>query len=81
MARAIKKVIETGGVNALGYAVPKGEEKDYHVSIEQVRFDPVTGERLSKASVQKYNQRMWMLAEKNMKNLGYSCEILHDPTA
>ena len=72
-----KKVVRKKEV----YKPKKGEEGSYHVKQEQVRFDPNTGERLSKAVICQYEPRVWMRSiEKNLKALGYTYEVLHTPS-
>ena len=63
------------------YQVKHEESGVFHVEQEQVRFDPATGERLSRARICKYESRVWLNSiKKNMGNLGYTYTVLHDPT-
>lgn len=67
-------------VTAENYIVPDGEEGTYHCRIEQRQFNPNTGERLSRPFVQKFPAKMWPALLRNLKQQGWTVEILHDPT-
>lgn len=62
-----------------GYVVPKGEEKLFHCKIEVVRFNPNTGERLSRPRIQKFGQKIFELVLPKLREQGYTIEILHNP--
>lgn len=67
-------------LTAENYIVPKGEEKDYHVIIEVVQFDPKTGKRLSKPRVQKFGRKTFEShVQASLRKQGYEVTILHDP--
>ena len=67
-------------VTAENYIVPKGEEGTYHCRIEQVNFDQHTGKRLSKPIVQKFEPKMFDTIVRNLKQQGWTIDILHNPT-
>lgn len=67
-------------VTAENYIVPDGEEGTYHCRIEQRQFNPNTGERLSRPFIQKFPSKMWPALLRNLKQQGWTVEILHDPT-
>ena len=67
-------------VTAENYIVPKGEEGTYHCRIEQVNFDQRTGKRLSKPIVQKFEPKMFDTIVRNLKQQGWTIDILHNPT-
>ena len=62
------------------YIVPDGEEGTYHCRIEQRQFNPNTGERLSRPFIQKFPAKMWPALLRNLKQQGWTVDILHDPT-
>lgn len=62
------------------YIVPQGEEKVYHVLIEQRKFDPNTGKRLSRPRIQKFGKKMFeSLIQRNLPMQGYTLDILWNP--
>jgi hypothetical protein len=62
------------------YIVPQGEEKVYHVLIEQRKFDPNTGKRLSRPRIQKFGKKMFeSLIQQNLPMQGYTLDILWNP--
>ena len=64
------------------YIVPKGEERSYHAVIEVVQYDPKTGRKLSKPSVQKFGKKQFEANVLNsLRKQGYIVTILHDPNA
>lgn len=67
-------------VTADNYIVPDGEEGTYHCRIEQRQFNPNTGERLSRPFIQKFPAKMWPALLRNLKQQGWTVDILHDPT-
>lgn len=67
-------------VTAENYIVPDGEECTYHCRIEQRQFNPNTGERLSRPFIQKFPAKMWPALLRNLKQQGWTVDILHDPT-
>ena len=60
------------------YNVHPRESHLYHVSLEKVKFDDATGERLSKAFVQKFNRREWANFQK-YGDKGFTVKILWSP--
>lgn len=60
------------------YNVHPMESHLYHVSLERVKFDEATGERLSKAFVQKFNRREWANFQK-YGDKGFTVKILWSP--
>lgn len=60
------------------YNVHPMESHLYHVSLERVKFDDATGERLSKAFVQKFNRREWANFQK-YGDKGFTVKILWSP--
>lgn len=67
-------------VTPANYIVPDGEEGTYHCRIEQRQFNPNTGERLSRPFIQKFPAKMWPALLRNLKQQGWTVDILHDPT-
>lgn len=64
-----------------GYVVPEGEEDLYHVELcDKIQFDPITGKRVAKPFVQKYNAKIWATIYDALTKQGYNMTILHDPT-
>jgi len=62
------------------YKVPAGEEKLYHVKIEVEQYDSRTGKKISFPREQKFGIKAFNMALRDLKNQGYTVEILHDPT-
>lgn len=54
------------------------EQHLYHVSMEIVRFDSATGEKLSRAFVQKFTTREWDNFQK-YGDKGYTIKVLWTP--
>ena len=67
-------------VTAANYICPKGEEGTYHCRIEQTQFNAQTGKRLSRPRIQKFEPKMWPTLSRNLKQQGWTIDILHDPT-
>ena len=63
------------------YEVAEGTEKHVHLLITRGRkFDPNTGEEISKKYVQLFTFAEWQLFKKSFKGLGYTIlKALHDP--
>lgn len=75
-----KQVLTVEETTAENYEVPKWEEKFIHAKIEQMKFDGETGEKLSKARIQKYNTVEWPQIIKTHWKLGWTIrEVLHAP--
>ena len=67
-------------LTAENYIVPKGEEKSYHVVIENKQFDPKTGKRLSIPRIQKFGKKIFETHVFNsLRKQGFDIVILHDP--
>lgn len=63
----------------LGAFTPKkGDEKYYHVELEQVRFDANTGERLSKPVVQPLDESEFATISNSAPQLGYKTTLVWD---
>lgn len=62
------------------YIVPAGEEGHYHAVIEVKKFNPESGERLSKPRVQKFGSKGFKEIHQNLTKQGFTITILHDPT-
>ena len=62
------------------YIVPDNEKHLYHCVIEIKKFDSETGKRLSIPRIQKFGKKGYenSIAE-NLKKLGYTITVLHDP--
>lgn len=68
-------------VNAENYIVPKGSERLYHVKQEIKQFNAKTGAKISTPSIQQYGAKVYKsIVERNLRRLGYTIEVLHDPT-
>lgn len=63
------------------YAPKKGTEKLVHARISKGRrFDPSTGEELTKPYVQMFTYGEWKLFQQNHKSIGFVVlEVLHNP--
>lgn len=66
-------------VNDENYIVPANERHLYHCVIEVKKFNPETGERLSKPRIQKFGQKAFELVLPKLKEQGYTVTILHSP--
>ncbi len=67
-------------LTAENYIVPKGEEKSYHVVIENKQFDPKTGKRLSIPRIQKFGKKTYETHVFNsLRKQGFDIVVLHDP--
>jgi len=74
------KPVVKNGFTAPNYNVPKGEENTVAVKIEQVNFDPATGERLSRPLIHKTNPTQWLQFIEYHKTQGFTIlELLHIP--
>lgn len=77
---APKAKLSVEEMTADNYEVPKGEEGFIHAKIEQLKYDESTGEKLSKARIQKYNTVEWPQIINTHWKLGWTIrEILHFP--
>lgn len=66
-------------VTAENYIVPENEKHLFHVIIEVRKFNPETGERLSKPRVQKFGRKAFLQnVRKNLIKQGYTITILHE---
>ena len=61
------------------YFVPANERHLFHCIIEVKKFDPETGERLSKPRIQKFGQKAFELVLPKLREQGYTVNILHNP--
>lgn len=67
-------------ITADNYIVPKGEERYFHVKIEVKQFNPKTGVKISTPTIQTFGPKMYRaIMAKQLKRLGYSIEVLHNP--
>ena len=67
-------------VTTENYIVPKGEEGTYHCRIEQIQFNRTNGKRESKPRIQKFEAKMFPTIARNLKQQGWTIDILYDPT-
>jgi hypothetical protein len=67
-------------VTAENYIVPKGEEGTYHCRIEQIQFNRTNGKRESKPRIQKFEAKMFPTIARNLKQQGWTIDVLYDPT-
>lgn len=67
-------------VTSENYICPDNEKDTYHVKMEKVKFDPNTGERLSRPDIQKFGQKEFRIQRDILANMGWKLDILHDPT-
>jgi len=72
--------VEIKDVHADNYIVPNGEEGEYHCKLEIVRFNQQTGKRESVPRIQKFEQKSYKSLRHSLQGLGYTIEMLHDPT-
>ena len=68
-------------VTAENYIVPVGEEDTYHCRIEQIQFNRNNGKRESKPRIQKFEAKMFPMVSRNLKQQGYTIDVLYDPTS
>lgn len=61
------------------YVVPANEKHLFHCIIEVKKFNPETGERLSKPRVQKFGQKTFEMVLPKLREQGYTVTILHNP--
>lgn len=61
------------------YFVPANEKHLFHCIIEVKKFNPETGERLSKPRVQKFGQKTFEMVLPKLREQGYTVTILHNP--
>lgn len=62
------------------YNVPEGEEHKYHVKIEVKAFNPSSGEKLSKARIQKIGKKNYeSIVSPQLIRQGYTVTVLHNP--
>lgn len=62
-----------------GYFVPANERHLFHCIVEVKKFDPETGERLSKPRIQKFGQKTFEMVLPKLREQGYTVTILHNP--
>lgn len=76
-----EKQNEATSTTANGYVIKPGTEKMVHLSLVRgFRFNPNTGEEVSKPFVQMFTFSEWQLFKNNFNRLGYSIvAALHDP--
>lgn len=67
-------------ITADNYQVAENEKGFYHCKLEIKAFSPTTGERLSRPFIQKFDAKGFETMLFNLRKLGYSVDILHDPT-
>lgn len=67
-------------ITADNYLVEESEKGYFHCKLEVKAFNANTGERLSKPYIQKFDAKGFESMLYNLNKLGYSVEILHDPT-
>jgi len=75
-----EKDVDILKVTAENYIVPDGEKHLFHVTIEIKKFDPNTGERISRPRLQKFNARMFAFLKEKFEKQGYTITVLYDPT-
>jgi hypothetical protein len=61
------------------YVVPANEKHLFHCVIEVKKFNPETGERLSKPRIQKFGQKTFEMVLPKLREQGYTVTILHNP--
>ena len=61
------------------YFVPANERHLFHCIIEVKKFNPETGERLSKPRVQKFGQKTFEMVLPKLREQGYTVTILYNP--
>lgn len=79
---------ETGRIKDVGilevtpenFICPANERNMYHCRIEIKKFNPETGERLSKPRIQVFGKKFFeTFGLHNLRKQGYTVDILHDP--
>lgn len=72
--------LSVDAINADNYLVPQGEERVFHVKMENVSYHPKTGKKLSRPVIQKFGKKMYKsVMERQLKRMGYQIEVLHNP--
>jgi hypothetical protein len=80
-SKQTSKAAQAPDAEVTGYT-PESTERDlYHVELDKPGFNPTTGEKLSKAFIQKFTKAEWNQFVGNSSGLGYKQTILWDPTA
>lgn len=81
-AKALKKSKETPVDDHTKdtYVPEPGTEGNYHAKIEKRSFDQHTGKKKSSAQIQIFGPKAFQNFERASASLGYTVEILHDPT-
>lgn len=67
-------------ITADNYLVEDKEKGYFHCKMEIKAFNPTTGERLSRPYIQKFDAKGFEDMLYRLKKLGYTVDILHDPT-
>lgn len=75
-----EKDVDILKVTAENYIVPDREKHLFHVTMEIKKFDPNTGDRISRPRVQKFNARMFKFLKEKFEKQGYTITVLYDPT-
>lgn len=73
------KDVPVSEVTAENYICPEDELHGYHVKMEIVRHDTMTGKKISKPRVQKFDKKVFPTIRPILEAQGYTLEILHDP--
>lgn len=74
-----EKDVDILKVTAENYIVPDREKHLFHVTMEIKKFDPNTGDRISRPRVQKFNARMFKFLKEKFEKQGYTITVLYDP--
>lgn len=73
-------LVDPEKATATNYQVPKGEEHKYHIKLEVKAFNPNTGDKRSKARIQKIGKKNYEThVYKTLISQGYEVTVLHNP--
>jgi len=76
---AKKEILENAEVEEV-YEVPEGEEHLVHARLEtEVKYSPITGEKIAKSYIQKFSVKEFIQFEKSARAIGYDYKVLHKP--
>lgn len=63
------------------YVADENERHLYHVKMDKQVFNPATGEKASKAFIQKFTVQDWRDQQKHGVHLGFTMNVLWNPEA
>lgn len=66
-------------ITAENYLVPKGEELFFHTMIDQSRYSPDTGKKISVERIQIFGRNEFPERKRDLEKQRYTVTILHNP--